>query len=512
MIREFVSLYSHLFAHPHMNSFFVFAPVNIPVIGFNAVLMSEHFASFFVFGILHVALAVKYIKSTLSTKAYDAAKKAVFTGGALVASALVLIVVSYVAASPTFGWTGRSLSLLDPTYASKYIPIIASVSEHQPPNWSMFFTDLHLTSLLAPAGLIACFMPLTDASLFLILYGVTAVYFSGVMVRLMLVLAPAVSCLSGLALSELLGYLGKSLQEAKKTSQDQEVTSELKSTDSKAKKSKQTSAKSATSSSKRQYYVSKDVAIVAMIGVSLMLAVYFRHGVWVSGQMYSAPSIVLQSGGKIFDDFREAYAWLRHNTPEDAKVASWWDYGYQTTAMSNRTVIVDNNTWNNTHIATVGRAMASPEKKAWEIFEQLDVEYVFVIFGGLIGYPSDDVNKFLWMVRIGGGVFPDIREADYLDSSGHYRVDSEMGDGLKESLLYRLSYYRFADVGPAMGAPRGYDRVRQTVIGLTDFKLQYFEEVFTSHHWMVRVYKRKKAPNTEYGLTNAYAKQKTRRA
>ena len=105
MIREFVSLYSHLFAHTHMNSFFVFAPVNIPVIGFNAVLMSEHFASFFVFGILHVALAVKYIKSTLSTKAYDAAKKAVFTGGALVASALVLIVVSYVAASPTFGWT-----------------------------------------------------------------------------------------------------------------------------------------------------------------------------------------------------------------------------------------------------------------------------------------------------------------------------------------------------------------------------------------------------------------------
>lgn len=26
----------------------------------------------------------------------------------------------------------------------------------------------------------------------------------------------------------------------------------------------------------------------------------------------------------IFDDFREAYAWLRHNTHPDAKVASWW--------------------------------------------------------------------------------------------------------------------------------------------------------------------------------------------
>jgi hypothetical protein len=27
------------------------------------------------------------------------------------------------------------------------------------------------------------------------------------------------------------------------------------------------------------------------------------------------------------------------------------------------------------------------------------------------------------------------------------------------------------------------------VIGKTNIKLQYFEEVFTSHHWMVRVYR-----------------------
>ncbi len=79
-------------------------------------------------------------------------------------------------------FAGRSLSLLDPTYASKYIPIIASVSEHQPPAWNSYFTDVHILVLLAPLGLIACFRPMTDASLFLILYGVTAVYFSGVMV------------------------------------------------------------------------------------------------------------------------------------------------------------------------------------------------------------------------------------------------------------------------------------------------------------------------------------------
>lgn len=36
---------------------------------------------------------------------------------------------------------------------------------------------------------------------------------------------------------------------------------------------------------------------------------------------------------------------------------SWWDYGYQITAMANRTILVDNNTWNNTHISRVGQVM-----------------------------------------------------------------------------------------------------------------------------------------------------------
>ena len=36
---------------------------------------------------------------------------------------------------------------------------------------------------------------------------------------------------------------------------------------------------------------------------------------------------------------------------EKSKILSWWDYGYQIAGFSNRTTIVDNNTWNFTHIA-----------------------------------------------------------------------------------------------------------------------------------------------------------------
>jgi len=94
----------------------------------------------------------------------------------------------------------------------------------------------------------------------------------------------------------------------------------------------------------------------------ILLTVFckFYGNIKVTSEAYSSPSIVLAArghgGGKIiFDDFREAYYWLRQNTKEDAKIMSWWDYGYQISAMANRTVLVDNNTWNNSHIAQVGK-------------------------------------------------------------------------------------------------------------------------------------------------------------
>lgn len=155
----------------------------IPVVGFNAVLMSEHFGAFFIFGILHAYMLITWIKSTLPDKHFRQAKTILITVGAVLLGIVLLLVVLSVMASPTYGWTGRSLSLLDPTYASKYIPIIASVSEHQPPTWASYFMDIHILVLFLPAGFFSCFVPLTDASLFLLLYGLTSVYFSGVMVR-----------------------------------------------------------------------------------------------------------------------------------------------------------------------------------------------------------------------------------------------------------------------------------------------------------------------------------------
>ncbi|XP_038700903.1 dolichyl-diphosphooligosaccharide--protein glycosyltransferase subunit STT3A-like isoform X1 [Tripterygium wilfordii] len=508
----------------------------VPVVGFNAVMTSEHFASFLVFIIIHVVALAYYIKGILSPKMFKVAVTLVVSVGLVVCCAVIAVLIALVASSPTKGWSGRSLSLLDPTYASKYIPIIASVSEHQPPTWPSYFMDINVLAFLVPAGIIACFLPLSDASSFAVLYIVTSVYFSGVMVRLMLVFAPAACIMSGIALSKAFDVLTRSIKfqlptrfgnsqvdagdnsagsvvaqnDAARIEKSEDKLRERPSKKNKKKEKEKENVEMASLKPKKEKRLLVLPLVASAIAIFLLVilgAFYVVHCVWAAAEAYSAPSIVLTShspggGLHVFDDFREAYAWLSHNTGVDDKVASWWDYGYQTTAMANRTVIVDNNTWNNTHIATVGTAMSSPEKAAWEIFNSLDVKYVLVVFGGLVGYPSDDINKFLWMVRIGGGVFPHIKEPDYL-RDGQYRIDSEATPTMLNCLMYKLSYFRFVETDG-----RGFDKVRQTEIGKKYFKLTHFEEVFTTHHWMVRIYKLKSPKNRIRGKTKKLKSQK----
>jgi len=66
--------------------------------------------------------------------------------------------------------------------------------------------------------------------------------------------------------------------------------------------------------------------------------------------------------------------------------------------------------------------MSSNESEAYKIMVSLDVDYVLVIFGGVIGYSGDDINKFLWMVRIAEGEHPkDIRvSADVPESITYF--------------------------------------------------------------------------------------------
>ncbi|GIL83594.1 hypothetical protein Vretimale_10396 [Volvox reticuliferus] len=455
--------------------------MQVRFIGFNHVTSNELLSFNGVFVGLQVWEALVFLRTKLGTKQFgQLLYLAAVAAGAVGAAGTTILVLS----GKLNPWTGRFWTLLDPTYAKKFIPIVASVSEHQPTTWASYIFDLHVLVFAAPAGLYFCFKRPTDGTIFLIVFALTAIYFSGIMVRLMLVAAPAFVLLSAIAISSILQSASKELRTQAGTE---------------TKTATVATRRGRASSSNEENITTKKSTNLMILGLTfLAMWSYSSHCVWVTSEAYSSPSIVLISGWGphrvVLDDFREAYYWLRHNTAPDAKVMSWWDYGYQITAMGNRTVIVDNNTWNNTHIATVGRAMASNETEAYKIMRQLDVDYALVIFGGMSGYSSDDINKFLWMVRIGGGVFPVIKESDYL-ANGDYTVSSRGTQTMLNSLMYKLSYYDFGNIMTEHGKGTGYDRVRNYEIGKKDVQLDHLYEAFTSEHWIVRIYKVKDLEN-----------------
>ncbi|OCF61588.1 dolichyl-diphosphooligosaccharide-protein glycosyltransferase [Kwoniella mangroviensis CBS 10435] len=472
--------------------------MQVPFVEFLPIRTSEHMAALGVFGLLQLIAFVEIVRRLVPGKQFQLLLRA-FVVLVFVISFAALVVLTF------SGWiapfAGRFYSLWDTGYAKVHMPIIASVSEHQPTAWPSFFFDLEMLIFFFPAGVFWCFKELRDEQIFIIIYATLSAYFAGVMVRLMLVITPVVCVAAAIAFSKLLeAYIDPVIPESEEELEEATAHQPM----SKAKAKKIAAAQQNKSEfnftgilggkgEKGVFGLDTRFAVVSVLSLFLFLFVY--HCTWVTSSAYSSPSVVLASRNpdgsqNIIDDFREAYYWIRQNTEKDSVVMSWWDYGYQIAGMADRPTLVDNNTWNNTHIATVGKAMSSNEDAAYPILRKHDVDYVLVIFGGLLGYSGDDINKFLWMVRIAQGEWPDeVQEHNYFTQRGEYAVDERATPTMKNSLMYKMSYYRFHEL---FGGHPAQDRVRGQQIPSTGIQLDTLDEAFTSENWIVRIYKVKK--------------------
>ncbi|KAL4176753.1 hypothetical protein KRP22_001694 [Phytophthora ramorum] len=477
--------------------------MQVPFIGFNAILKGESAGSHGVFGLLQVFAFMKWLSTQLPKDHFARLLRACLSAGAAIAGGGLLFAFLL----GKLQWSGRSLTLLDPTYASKYIPIIASVGEHQPTVWSAFYFSLGPAMLFIPLGVFYSFQKLDAAFLFMIVYSTFAFYFSGIMVRLLLTLAPAASYLSAVGAS---GLMHKIVEFTRGDPVEARTHSEAEDEEKEDPMKSHTGDIFSALGAKLRFQPDgkpDDKRLRGPWGLQLLvfacgvlLVIHARHSSNIAKKVYSSTSLVFEKMNlttkqkDLHDDYREAFAWIRENTAEDAKILSWWDYGYQITTLANRTVLVDNNTWNNTHIATVGRVLTSREDDALPILRSLDVDYVFLLFGGKVGMPGDDLDKLPWIVKISEGVFPDdVMESEF-QVNGRYVFHENATLAMTESVLYKLSYFEFNQVESAPTqegeAPVfGWDMNRRIRIPEREIDLHHFEHVFTSDAWMVRIYR-----------------------
>jgi len=180
--------------------------MQIPFVGFQPIRTSEHMLSAGMFLLLQAYCFLHFISSKMSSKQFKTLSLAV-VGIICVIALVVLSLLTY--AGYVAPWSGRFYSLWDTGYAKIHIPIIASVSEHQPTPWSSFFFDLHVLVCAFPAGVWFCIQKINDERVFVVTYAVLASYFAGVMVRLMLTLTPCVCMLAGITFSQIFKHFTK---------------------------------------------------------------------------------------------------------------------------------------------------------------------------------------------------------------------------------------------------------------------------------------------------------------
>jgi dolichyl-diphosphooligosaccharide--protein glycosyltransferase len=345
-----------------------------------------------------------------------------------------IVLITAIAPSGYFGPLSSRVRGLFVQHTKTGNPLVDSVAEHQPASSRSYFQYLHHVCSLAPIGFLMVMANLSDTSSFLLVWGMAAYYFSHKMVRLILLTAPIGSALGGIAAGRMLTW---SLQQwwesdestvaaSKENSSSRTVKTAKKG--AKSKKPRKPSYAAINNYDKKndglegfdslksafdgalttgEAVLAKRALSALLMIMGYILCVNFTHYCWRLSQDLSNPTIIvkarLRDGTVIkLDDYREAYWWLRDNTPEDSRIMAWWDYGYQITAIANRTTIADGNTWNHEHIALLGKALTTDEEEGYQIARHL-ADYVLLWGGG----GGDDLAKSPHLARIANSVYRD---------------------------------------------------------------------------------------------------------
>jgi dolichyl-diphosphooligosaccharide--protein glycosyltransferase len=385
------------------------------------------------------------------------------------------------------GVGGKFILVINPS-ARGAAPLIESVAEHRISAWGPIYYDLGIVVVFFLAGFFFVLRDLNDKNLFLLIFGLTSLYFACSMVRLLVVLAPAFSLLAAIGITGILKPFNTLLKEPPKISV------------------------------KKKYglqHVGKEFSGAAVFLIFLILMTNFAFPMPKVYNQASSPVTITASSLPISHNYTEwldMLQWTNNNLKATTVVCSWWDYGYWLTIMGNVTTLADNGTINSTQIQNIGFTFMANETQALKMLKQYDAKYILVFTtlalrqSGEQQYSATwagfgDEGKWTWMACISGqgnwtnliakgfideqstwtSELSDVRRAfgnytlgqDGVDTDGDGRIDSTVDNVRRQNtLIYKLMSWG----AHAWCSPRGVADP-DTAIQPEYFKEAYFAGV-----------------------------------
>jgi dolichyl-diphosphooligosaccharide--protein glycosyltransferase len=373
---------------------------------------------------------------------------------------------------------GKFLSTLNP-FTRLDMPIVESVSEHRPATWASFFYEYNTLTFLGLFGFFFILRRLRDTDIFITIAALTSLYFSGSLVRLTLILAPTFSILAAIATVEMAKPAVDILRQA-------------------------------VIFPKRKIpglvRIGREFGLAILLILIIAIVPAFSKAVaaaYAPATIATSSIPVVPTEGTKYQDWLEALAWIRDNTPQSSVVMAWWDYGYWITALADRKTLADNGTQNTTQIAMIAQMFMRNETTSIPMMEKYNVDYVvvFVTYArtsstatspSFLGAGED--GKWYWMVKIAN-------ETSYGDQTVLFQEKTSVTASATGGSSTTITYYRILENGNKIISndtiSSGQNLNDNSVLGFminTGVKISqatsdYFENVFTSSNNFVLVYK-----------------------
>jgi len=266
----------------------------------------------------------------------------------------------------------RYLNAISP-FLTSTDPLVDSVAEHASVSTDISFLLHSVWMIFAGIGIwlilsrkisqTKTFVK-NDMTIFLLIFGITGVYVSSVFIRLEIFASISLIILSSVGLA----ILTKKIF-------------------------------SVNFSGNKKYLIKISYVVLIIFLFSLPLIFPTNYN-WVSA--HDSPPVIFNgaTSNPPSNDWLETLTWIKLNTPENAVIASWWDYGYWITTLSDRTTIVDNATLSTKQIQKMAQMLMSTPDNSWNMLKEMNADYVVIFLSAQ--KINDNVEDKLYILTQGG--------------------------------------------------------------------------------------------------------------
>ncbi len=338
-----------------------------------------------------------------------------------------LVITSILFLAPDFlpSASFRYLNAINP-FLTTTNPLVDSVSEHATTTLAQSFLFHSILMIFAGLGVWLILKNSkkfnfikNDMISFSLIIGLTGIYVSSTFVRLEVFASVSIIVLSSLGLSILLKDLFSNKREIKK-------------------------------------FKNFAIKLPFVIGLIILLTTPLIFP--VQGNILSItqnPPTIL-NGGSTFPisttDWLDSMEWIKTNTPEDAVIGAWWDYGYWIQTKADRASLADNSTLNDTIIKKIAKLFLSSSDKGWELLREMDADYflVFVASQRLTVDNDDqplyvlsgggDESKKQWFMRIAEEPLPKYLYSDGISGTDYFWNETLLGKMIPFSPLAYVNF------------------------------------------------------------------------